>query len=390
MKQLSVSPRKPKTKKLKTSRSVLAPIFQLSKASALGPKAHEYHAKPEGKKRVYSFNDFLFFVLIFSLAVRVSQEGPERKGRIGCRGVQAWKGISFLPFLMDFSNSLKGADAVADTSDTEHEIPLATIPMGRPHLNVLDELTVELTTTRGSPRKYRCGGTGCTKVWKPRTRARVLAHCKGCLKHTSAKRRLAASASAEQSPGTLVSASSTSSLAAEPSQSEPSQPKTLVWPLTAQPMPTGAEAVALPRNDSPFFSPRSRKQLHEALDFAVVKFICVGRLLPTLVDLLEWKGMFALQTPTYVPASRMKLMDSHIFSEQENVRELQIIELKKHWHLSVSFDGGSIRLGESLYTVHATTPTHKVFLLEGQEGTAESHTGEWIANVVFRVCSLFL
>ena len=89
MKQLSVSPRKPKTKKLKTSRSVLAPIFQLSKASALGPKAHEYHAKPEGKKRVYSFNDFLFFVLIFSLAVRVSQEGPERKGRIGCRGVQA-------------------------------------------------------------------------------------------------------------------------------------------------------------------------------------------------------------------------------------------------------------------------------------------------------------
>ena len=129
---------------------------------------------------------------------------------------------------MDFSNSLKGADAVADTSDTEHEIPLATIPMGRPHLNVLDELTVELTTTRGSPRKYRCGGTGCTKVWKPRTRARVLAHCKGCLKHTSAKRRLAASASAEQSPGTLVSASSTSSLAAEPSQSEPSQPKTLV------------------------------------------------------------------------------------------------------------------------------------------------------------------
>ena len=155
-------------------------------------------------------------------------------------------------------------------------------------------------------------------------------------------------------------------------------------------MPTGAEAIALPRNDSPFFGPRSRKQLHEALDFAVVKFICVGQLPPTLVDLPEWKGMFALQTPTYVPASRMKLMDSHIFSEQENIRELQIIELKKHRHLSVSFDGGSIRSGESLYTVHATTPTHKVFLLEGQEGTAESHTGEWIANVVFRVCSLFL
>ena len=79
-------------------------------------------------------------------------------------------------------------------------------------------------------------------------------------------------------------------------------------------------------------------------------------------------------------------MDSHIFSEQENDRALQIDELEKHRHLSVSFDGDSIRSGESLCTLHATTPTHKVSVLEGQEGTAESHTGEWIANLVFRVC----
>ena len=326
---------------------------------------------------------------MFSLAAWVSQEWLERR-RVGCRGVHTWKGtISFSPFWTNFSNLLKGANAVADLSDTEHEIPQTMMPIGRPRLNVLDQLTIELPTIRG-PWKYRCGGAGCTKVWKPRTRAHVLAHCKGCLKHTSAMWHLAASVSAKQSPGALVSASSTLSLTAKPLQPERSQSKALVWPPTTQLMPVSTGAVAMPQNDSPFFGPRSCKQLHEALDFAIVKFICVGRLPPTLADLPEWKEMFVLQTPTYAPASRMKLMDSHIFSEQENVWALQIDELKKHRHLSVSFDGGSIRLGESLYTVHATTPTHKVFLLEGQEGTGESHTGEWITNLVFWVCPLVL
>ena len=327
---------------------------------------------------------------MFSLATWVSQEQLERR-RVGCRGVHTQKGtISFSPFWTNFSNLLKGANAVANLSNgTKHEIPQTMMPIGRPCLNVLDQLTIELPTIWG-PWKYQCGGTGCTKVWKPRTRACVLVHCKGCLKHTSTMWCLAASASAEQSLGALVSASSTSSLTAEPLQPECSQSKALVWPPTTQLMPVSTRAVAMPQNDSLFFGPQSHKQLHEALDFAIVKFICVGRLPPTLADLLEWKEMFMLQTPTYAPASRMKLMDSHIFSEQENVWALQIDELKKHQHLSVSFNRGSIRSGESLYTVHVTTPTHKVFLPEGQEGTGESHTGEWITNLVFRVCPLVL
>ncbi|KDR72460.1 hypothetical protein GALMADRAFT_142787 [Galerina marginata CBS 339.88] len=187
--------------------------------------------------------------------------------------------------------------------------------------------------------------------------------CECCLKLTAAQRSLAASASAGVSPGALVAASSASSVNHNLSK-------------MATPSAIPTTLPALPRNDSSFFGPRSRKELHQSLDLAIVKLICVARLSPSLVDYPEWKEIYKLQTPRYVPASRTKLADSHIMSEQENVRQLQITELKNFQRLSVSFDGGSIM------------PTRKVMLLEGQECTDESHTGEWIANLVFRVIDL--
>jgi hypothetical protein len=76
-------------------------------------------------------------------------------------------------------------------------------------------------------------------------------------------------------------------------------------------------------------------------------------------------------------------------SEQERVRQLQLEHLKAQRHISISFDGGALRSGESFYTVHATTVARDVMLLEGQDGTTESHTGVWISDLVLRV-SLYL
>ncbi|KAG5633328.1 hypothetical protein H0H81_008678, partial [Sphagnurus paluster] len=77
-------------------------------------------------------------------------------------------------------------------------------------------------------------------------------------------------------------------------------------------------------------------------------------------------------------------MEGLIMSEQENVRRKQIEFLHTCRNISISFDGGALRGGDSFYTVHATTPDDKVFLLEGQDGTGESHTGAWIADLIRR------
>jgi hypothetical protein len=195
-------------------------------------------------------------------------------------------------------------------------------------------------------------------------------------------RALAAAASANTSPGALVAASSIDSESAEAQALIATKVGSHHLRVGAAPM---ARAQATSRAETSFFGARGRKEKHRALDLAILQFVCIARLPPNVVDLPEWKNIFALQTPSYSPASRTKLMDDHIMSEQENVRNLQIAELKTQHRLSVSLDGGALKSGESVYTVHGTTPGRKVMLLEGQECSDVLHTGEWIADLVYRV-----
>ena len=189
-------------------------------------------------------------------------------------------------------------------------------------------------------------------------------------------------ASANTSPGALVAASSMESIT-----SVTEDPKTLTKVVLSAPQdPVNA---SLPCTDS-FFGPCGQKEIHCSLYLAILQFICVARLPPSVVNLPEWKNIFAIQTPSYSTASQMKLMDDHIMSEQENVHKLQIIKLKTQSQLSISLDGGALRSSEPVYTVHATTPARKVMLLKGQECGDVSHTGEWIADLVYRVQLLFM
>jgi len=268
------------------------------------------------------------------------------------------------------------------------------VRIGRPRIGLLDMLTVELQTPRGTVRKYRCAGTGCPKRWAPRTIARVFAHAKKCLKLTEEQRHLAASASASKSPGALVAADNapeargltvTSSLQTIAS----SQSSLTSLPSSPLPLKVSNALQLLPRADG-FFGPQGRQKTHRTLDLAIVKFFCIARIPPAVADLDVWKDLFKIALPSYVPASRTRLMDDHIMSEQEHVRRLQLDHLKVQRHISISFDGGAIRSGESFYTVHATTMARDVMLLDGQDGTRESHTGVWIAELVLQVGHFFL
>jgi hypothetical protein len=78
-------------------------------------------------------------------------------------------------------------------------------------------------------------------------------------------------------------------------------------------------------------------------------------------------------------------MDSHITLEAEHVRGLQLEELKSESFLSLSFNGGTLQSGKSVYTLHATTSSGRVVLLEGQDRTGVSHTGQWIADFILQV-----
>ena len=225
----------------------------------------------------------------------------------------------------------------------------------------------------------------------------VLAHavCSLNMKLTGEQRRLASLSSANKSPGALVAADKaeeTDKLTVSPSLQSIASSQSSLSSLPSSSSPHVIKSSdtlhLLPRADG-FFGTQGRQETHRALDLAIVKFFCVARIPPTVADLDVWKDIYKIFIPSYIPASRTRLMDDHIMSEQERVRQLQIEHLKAQRHISISFDGGALRSGESLYTVHATTVARDVMLLEGQDGTRESHTGVWIAELVQRVSHFF-
>lgn len=159
-----------------------------------------------------------------------------------------------------------------------------------------------------------------------------------------------------------------------------------------KPPPSSRSVLKPTRSADVFFGPAGRKAMANMLDLAVVKLVCVASLPPRIADLPEWKFILRLNNPSYTPASRTTLMDVHIMSEQERVRELQVAYLKTQDHLAISFDGATTRAGESVFTVHITTPPpeRRAVLLEGRECTRESHTGEFIASLVIDVSNTII
>lgn len=266
---------------------------------------------------------------------------------------------------------LREESPATDHSDEVDEATSVHTPLaqGRPRIDLLDSLTVELTSVPGQNRRYRCAGKGCNKIWSPRSLIRVLSHSKQCLRLTVTQRQLASKSSASSAPGALVEADQ----------------KGLRTDTSTESL---ASSTAAPRSDV-FFGAGGRRQLHHSLDLAIVKLFCIARIPPAVVDSFEWKELFRALVPSYAPASSTRLMEGQIMSEQERVRALNIAHLSTQTHVTISFDGGNTRSGDSFYTVSATTADRTVILLEGKECSLESHTGEWIARLVLRV-SLFI
>ena len=123
-------------------------------------------------------------------------------------------------------------------------------------------------------------------------------------------------------------------------------------------------------------------QLTNQLDADIVQLFCVGGIPPSKVDLPQWKTMWCHAVPSYEPASASKLEEYLIPMEAAFVRTHQLEHLRTCNNLSMTFDGETTRLPESVYTVHVITPDHLVFLFEGNEASDESHTAEHIFKVL--------
>lgn len=119
-----------------------------------------------------------------------------------------------------------------------------------------------------------------------------------------------------------------------------------------------------------------------------MKLICVRNVVPTVIDSKEWKDVWSEGNPKYRPTSSSTFINSHIPSEAAQVRILQVQHLKKLCNLTLTFDGNTTHLPQSVYTMHVTTPDCRVYFMDGNEASKERHTAEHLEKVLFEVSVL--
>lgn len=135
-----------------------------------------------------------------------------------------------------------------------------------------------------------------------------------------------------------------------------------------------------------------RKKLKDQLDYDTMAFVCVSGLPLSAVDLPEWKKLWKDGNADYELASSTTLVDTFIPQEACRIESLTLKDLQTCKNLTMTFDGGTTRLPQSVYMIHIITPDHRVFLMEGNEASAESHTGHSLYLVLKQVfsCHLFI
>ncbi|KAI6143942.1 hypothetical protein BKA82DRAFT_4017174 [Pisolithus tinctorius] len=124
------------------------------------------------------------------------------------------------------------------------------------------------------------------------------------------------------------------------------------------------------------------EQLSNQLDADIVSLFCIGGIPPSKADLPQWKTLWKHAVPDYAPASLSKLEEYHIPTEAAYMRKKQLDHLHTCDNLSITFDGQTTCLPQSVYTIHIITPSCHVFLFDGNEASNESHTGDHLFIVL--------
>ncbi|KAF8587825.1 hypothetical protein K439DRAFT_1613984 [Ramaria rubella] len=245
---------------------------------------------------------------------------------------------------------------------------------GRPQDTFLREITRKCHTEVPGVKNedyIRCLGQGCKTSWTaPRNKARILRHCAHCSRLPSEQRREASRKLGERGVGTTLEVKHA---APEP----PSQHCNKKVKRT----PQGEDSAAFVG----VFGQAGKKQLKKELDFAILKLICASGIPPSIARSDERKEVWKVASPYYQPASTTMIEDSQIPAEAAQVCEEHIKLLKTQYHLTISFDGGSICRPQAVETVHVTTADRESFLVAGHEESNVSHTSEHIEGLVTEV-----
>jgi hypothetical protein len=240
--------------------------------------------------------------------------------------------------------------------------------------------------TDAASEHWRCVATelGCTHVTTgPRQRQRVLNHAATECSYLSADLKALANA---QMGGVSKSAElkklKNKEKIAEDVEMELANPAETATRLARLGPQTAAQI-----SQGEKWRNEGRAKRHLEYDVSILSFIVSGGMVPSRVDSPEWKTIWLTVDPLYKPASSSTIVETQLPREAGLVQTelLQFLQKDGNGGFTLSFDGGTTRHVDSVYTVHITTADRRVFLWEGHSTSAESHTGQHLADEMTKV-----
>jgi hypothetical protein len=250
---------------------------------------------------------------------------------------------------------------VADLTDDEQPAKAAARGRGAPKSDILDQLTVSCTTKSTGKARFRCSGTGCQTSWAaPRQSGRVLSHAVDCRFLSAELKEEALEISAGNSLGAKVEAASSGASA--------------------------TDAFSGFRRAGADNKAKAREERVVKTNKYLLDLLCDASLAVRLVDNKKFRRFVDHLQPANGIFVSTTFSTSYIPAETARVTALSYQKLKTYKNLTIGYDGGTVKKGQSIYTIHITTPdTREPHFVKGDVASGVSHTGEHLKGVILSV-----
>lgn len=134
-----------------------------------------------------------------------------------------------------------------------------------------------------------------------------------------------------------------------------------------------------------YYHSAGSKNLKETADYNAMLMITCNDIPHHFVDSHEFKAFCSTLNTDYSPLTRSVLVDRLIPAEAARIKIAVDSHLRLCWNLTISFDGGGIRNGQSFYSVHITTQDQRTFLIELDNASRLRHDHKYIVELLTRV-----
>jgi len=248
---------------------------------------------------------------------------------------------------------------------------------GHPGDQAIMRLTVKYTHKVTGKSYWSCVGArdGCDfiRAGNPQ-RDRILPHAGHCRFLDDDLRSIADGTSAEKSLGSKLGSGSVTPATAPNSDAEDDVPATKRIKVSRAPSQLEVDVTT-----------HGAKLLRDKVDHCIMKLICVNGLVPNILDSENWRELMGLLNHRYKVTSAAEFSEKIIPNEAAHVRKLMMERLQKENNLTLSFDGNSTRLSDSVYFMHVTTKDRNSYFMNGYKGSDERHTAEWVKGKIVKV-----